>query len=211
MLNPTINSYKRLVPGWFAPVNVSWGLENRSCAVRAIRGEDPHRWRIECRRPGADANPYLALAALAASAADGMRRGATPGEPIVGDASERSDLRPLPGSLESALRAFDEDLEFRACLARRSATTTGCRASGSCRPGARRSATGSGSGMGAPCRAGGGRDPVIACGGGGALVLCGGGVLRVYSIGRGGGRGRSRSRGGEEVRISIARRDQGRT
>ncbi len=116
MLNPTINSYKRLVPGWFAPVNVSWGLENRSCAVRAIRGDDHQRWRIECRRPGADANPYLALAALAVSAADGMRRGATPGEPIVGDASERSDLPSLPGSLESALRAFDEDLEFRALI-----------------------------------------------------------------------------------------------
>ena len=41
MLNPTINSYKRLVPGWFAPVNVSWGLENRSCAVRAVRGDRP--------------------------------------------------------------------------------------------------------------------------------------------------------------------------
>jgi glutamine synthetase len=116
MLNPTINSYKRLVPGWFAPVNVSWGLENRSCAVRAIRGEDHGRWRIECRRPGADANPYLALAALAASAADGIRRGAVPGAPIAGDASERADLPPLPGSLESALRAFDEDLAFRALL-----------------------------------------------------------------------------------------------
>ena len=78
LLNPTINSYKRLVPGWFAPVNVSWGLENRSCAVRAIRGERPELWRIECRRPGADANPYLALAAVVASAADGIRRGAAP-------------------------------------------------------------------------------------------------------------------------------------
>jgi len=45
MLNPTINSYRRLISGWFAPVNISWGLENRSCAVRAVRGE--HR---ECRR-----------------------------------------------------------------------------------------------------------------------------------------------------------------
>jgi glutamine synthetase len=116
LLNPTINSYKRLVPGWFAPVNVSWGLENRSCAVRAIRGEQRERWRIECRRPGADANPYLALAALAASAADGIRRGTTPPEPIVGDASERADLPPLPGSLESALGAFDADAAFRAAL-----------------------------------------------------------------------------------------------
>jgi glutamine synthetase len=116
LLNPTINSYKRLVPGWFAPVNVSWGLENRSCAVRALRGEHRERWRIECRRPGADANPYLALAALAAAAADGIRRGATPPEPIVGDASERADLPPLPGSLESALQAFDADTAFRSAL-----------------------------------------------------------------------------------------------
>lgn len=116
LLNPTINSYKRLVPGWFAPVNVSWGLENRSCAVRAIRGEQRDRWRIECRRPGADANPYLALAALAASAADGLRRGLTPPPPIEGDASERADLPPLPGSLESALHAFDADPAFRAAV-----------------------------------------------------------------------------------------------
>ncbi len=92
MLNPTINSYKRLVPGWFAPVNVSWGLENRSCAVRAIRGPHAERWRIECRRPGADANPYLALAALVASAADGIAKESTPPPPVIGDASERDDL-----------------------------------------------------------------------------------------------------------------------
>jgi glutamine synthetase len=113
MLNPTINSYKRLVPGWFAPVNASWGLDNRSCAVRAIRGEHRERWRIECRRPGADANPYIALGALAASAADGIRSGATPPEPVIGDACERADLPPLPGSLESALAAFDADEGLR--------------------------------------------------------------------------------------------------
>src|SRR6266550_4258965 len=101
LLNPTINSYKRLVPGYFAPVNVSWGIENRSAAVRVIRSD-----RIECRRPGADANPYLALAALVASATDGIRRGLEPPEPFVGDASA-SDLPPLPNSLESALRAFE--------------------------------------------------------------------------------------------------------
>jgi glutamine synthetase len=116
MLNPTVNSYKRLVPGWFAPVNASWGLENRSCAIRAIRGAQRERWRIECRRPGADANPYLALAALVVCAADGIRRGATLPEPVSGDASERDDLPPLPGSLESALRTFDEDAAFRALI-----------------------------------------------------------------------------------------------
>jgi glutamine synthetase len=113
LLNPTVNSYKRLVPGYFAPVNVSWGLENRSCAIRVITSSRPERCRIECRRPGADANPYLALAALVVSAADGLRRGAEPSAPVEGDASARDDLPALPNSLESALRAFEEDTVLR--------------------------------------------------------------------------------------------------
>jgi glutamine synthetase len=116
LLNPTVNSYKRLVPGWFAPVNASWGLENRSTAVRAIRSSRPDLCRIECRRPGADANPYLALAALVASAADGIRRSAEPPDPVEGDAYERADLPELPGSLESALRAFEQDGALKAAL-----------------------------------------------------------------------------------------------
>jgi glutamine synthetase len=109
LLNPTINSYKRLVPGYFAPINVSWGLENRSAAVRAIRSKRSELSRIECRRPGADANPYLALAALVISAADGMRRKAKPPAPVEGDAYSRSDLAMLPGSLEASLTAFESD------------------------------------------------------------------------------------------------------
>ena len=109
LLNPTVNSYKRLVPGWFAPVNATWGYENRSCAVRAIRSARPDLWRFECRRPGADANPYLALAAVVASAADGIRRSLKPPPPVAGDAYARPDLPELPGSLESALRAFEDD------------------------------------------------------------------------------------------------------
>ena len=116
LLNPTINSYKRLVPGWFAPINATWGYENRSCAVRAIRSARPELWRFECRRPGADANPYLALAAIAAAAADGIRNDASPPDPIEGDAYARSDLPELPGSLESALRAFEEDDVLRKAL-----------------------------------------------------------------------------------------------
>jgi glutamine synthetase len=113
LLNPTINSYKRLVPGWFAPVNASWGLENRSTALRAIRSPQPERCRVECRRPGADANPYLALAALVVSAADGMRRGADLPPPVEGDAYAREDLPELPGSLESAVAAFEADDTLR--------------------------------------------------------------------------------------------------
>ena len=116
LMNPTVNSYKRLVPGWFAPINATWGYDNRSCAVRAIRSARPDLWRLECRRPGADANPYLALAAIAASAADGIRREATPTTPIEGDAYARSDVPELPGSLEAAIRAFEEDLVLREAL-----------------------------------------------------------------------------------------------
>jgi len=117
LLNPTINSYKRLVPGWFAPVNATWGVENRSCAVRAIvRPDHPELCRLECRRPGADANPYLAIAAIAASAADGIKRQLSPPDPIVGDAYSRTDTPELPGSLESALRAFASDDVFRNAL-----------------------------------------------------------------------------------------------
>jgi glutamine synthetase len=113
LMNPTINSYKRLVPGFFAPINVSWGVENRSAAVRAIRSKRAELCRIECRRPGADANPYLALAAMVISAMDGLRRGAKPPDPVKGDAYARSDLAMLPGSLEAALAAFESDSVFR--------------------------------------------------------------------------------------------------
>jgi glutamine synthetase len=119
LLNPTINSYKRLVPGWFAPVNASWGVENRSAAVRAIRSPRPELSRFECRRPGADANPYLALAAVVASAADGIRRMAPPPPPVEGDAYARPDLPALPRSLEAALRAFAEDEVLRRALGER--------------------------------------------------------------------------------------------
>jgi glutamine synthetase len=113
LLNPTINSYKRLVPGWFAPVNTSWGVENRSAAVRVIASSNAERCRIECRRPGADANPYLALAALVVSAANGIRGDLKPPPAVEGDAYARDDLPELPGSLESALAAFRADGELR--------------------------------------------------------------------------------------------------
>ena len=116
LLNPNVNSYKRLVPGWFAPINATWGYENRSCAVRAIRSDRPDLWRFECRRPGADANPYLALAAVTASAADGMKNKAEPPAPIEGDAYALADLPELPGSLESAIRAFEGDRALRLAL-----------------------------------------------------------------------------------------------
>jgi glutamine synthetase len=116
LYNPTLNSYKRLVPGYFAPVNASWGVDNRSAALRVIVGSRPEESRIECRRPGADANPYLVLAAAAASVLDGMRRSLEPPGPVEGDAYARSDLASLPASLESALAAFRADATLREVL-----------------------------------------------------------------------------------------------
>ena len=116
LLNPTVNSYKRLVPGYFAPVNVSWGYENRSASIRAIHSTRPEHSRIECRRPGADANPYLALAVLVASACDGIHHESAPPPPLEGDVSDRADLLALPNSLESALNAFRTDDVLRAAL-----------------------------------------------------------------------------------------------
>ena len=116
LMNPTVNSYKRLVPGWFAPTNCGWGVENRSCAVRAIQGLRPELSRFECRRPGADANPYLALAAIVLSVADGLRHNSPPPEPVVGDAYSRTDLPALPASLEAALREFEADTILRSGL-----------------------------------------------------------------------------------------------
>jgi len=85
--------------------------------VRAIvRKDHPELCRLECRRPGADANPYLAIAAVAASAADGIKRKLTPPAPIEGDAYSRRELPELPGSLESALRAFQSDKVLRQAL-----------------------------------------------------------------------------------------------
>lgn len=116
LLNPTVNSYKRVVPGYFAPVNVSWGYENRSASIRAIHSARPELSRIECRRPGADANPYLALAVLVASACVGIHHESAPPPPIEGDVSDRADLLALPNSLESALNAFRTDEVLRAAL-----------------------------------------------------------------------------------------------
>lgn len=119
LYNPTINSYKRLVPGFFAPVNAAWGVDNRSAAVRAILPEQPEAKRIELRRPGADTNPYLALAALIASICIGLESGAEPPPALGrGDASGAPEGRfaRLPCSLEEAVGMFESDSVAKAAL-----------------------------------------------------------------------------------------------
>jgi glutamine synthetase len=99
---PNINSYKRAVPGVWSPVNVSWGMDNRTTAIRAIAGGSPKATRLECRLPGADANPYLAMAACLASGLYGIERGLEPPDPVRGNAYETENLVGLPSNLGSA-------------------------------------------------------------------------------------------------------------
>lgn len=110
VFGPTINSYKRVIPGYFAPVNVSWGIDNRSTAVRAICST-PSSTRLEIRRPGADANPYLVLAGAVAAMGSGISRQLSPPPPYESDAYVASpDEAPdLPNSLEAAVAAFRAD------------------------------------------------------------------------------------------------------
>jgi glutamine synthetase len=117
LYNPTINSYKRLVPGFFAPVNAAWGIDNRSAALRAILPEQANARRIELRRPGADVNPYLALSGLLASICLGIEGRLEP-PPALGrvDAASVAGSIQLPCSLEEAIGTFERDPVAREAL-----------------------------------------------------------------------------------------------
>ena len=107
---PTINSYKRTVPGAWAPVNATWGIDNRTTAVRALPGRGKSA-RIELRVTGADINPYLAMAASLAAGLDGIERKLEPPSPTVN--AYTGDAPPLPRTLAEATRLFRES-----CIAR---------------------------------------------------------------------------------------------
>ncbi|MDX8150727.1 glutamine synthetase family protein [Patulibacter brassicae] len=96
---PTTNSYKRLQPGTFAPDAAAWGWDNRLAALR-IAGHGAGR-RIEHRVAGADANPYLVVAGIAAAAVHGIEHGLEPGDPVAGPPGP--DAPPLPRDLAEAL------------------------------------------------------------------------------------------------------------
>lgn len=113
---PTVNAYKRAVPGVWSPVNVSWGVENRTTAVRAIPGHTSKSTRLECRLPGADANPYLVMAACLASGLHGIERGLTPPDAVAGNAYETDGLPDLPTNLGAAAAILDASTDARAAL-----------------------------------------------------------------------------------------------
>ncbi|WP_331753053.1 glutamine synthetase family protein (plasmid) [Streptomyces sp. NBC_00637] len=99
---PTVNAYKRLTPGTCAPVNYSWGFDNRTCAIRIV-GTGTRR-HLEIRLPGADANPYNALAVILAAAGYGLDNKLAPPLPVDGNAVTDSALPPVPRSLDEALQ-----------------------------------------------------------------------------------------------------------
>jgi len=101
---PTINSYKRYAAGSFAPTAVAWGPDNRTCALRLV-GHGPSL-RIECRVPGGDVNPYLALAGLIAAALHGVDGSLGLAEPVTGNAYEMAGLPRVPASLNEALELW---------------------------------------------------------------------------------------------------------
>jgi glutamine synthetase len=115
---PTTNSYRRLVPGFEAPVNLVYSQRNRSACVRIpVYSPSPRAKRVEFRCPDPSANIYLALAAMLMAGLDGIERGLDPGEPIDLDLYELPPERALlveqtPGSLEDALQALEGDHEF---------------------------------------------------------------------------------------------------
>jgi len=116
--SPTTNSYKRLVPGYEAPVNLAYSARNRSAAVRIpTYSESPKSKRLEYRPPDPAANPYLCFAALLMAGLDGIQNKIDPGEPIYKNMyelppEEHAKIPQILGSLEEAVKALEKDHQF---------------------------------------------------------------------------------------------------
>jgi glutamine synthetase len=116
--NPTTNSYRRLVPGFEAPVNLAYSARNRSAAIRIpMYSPSPKTKRMEARFPDPSCNGYLAFSALLMAGLDGIENKINPGDPLDKDIyslgpEELANIPSVPGSLEDALTALKEDHEF---------------------------------------------------------------------------------------------------
>lgn len=113
--NPLVNSYKRLVPGYEAPVHIAWSMRNRSPLIRipAVRGEAT---RVELRSPDPSCNPYLALGVMLKAGLDGINNKIDPGQPVNKNIYEmtdeeraKEDIKALPGTLKEAIDCFRQD------------------------------------------------------------------------------------------------------
>ncbi len=118
IIAPTTNSYKRLVPGYEAPVNLAYSRRNRSAACRIpMYSASPKSKRVEFRPPDPSANPYMAFAAQLMAGLDGVLNKTEPGEPLDKDIYDLSPeemkcVPSMPGSLEEALTCLEEDHSF---------------------------------------------------------------------------------------------------
>jgi glutamine synthetase len=124
IVSPTVNSYRRLVPGFEAPVNVTWSASNRSAIIRIPTNSDgkgiAHAKRLEYRAPDPLCNPYLAFSAMLMAGLDGIKHSMDPGQPMMNEniyhmsAKKKRELgiRELPGSLSDALDSLESDSEF---------------------------------------------------------------------------------------------------
>jgi glutamine synthetase len=116
--NPTTNSYKRLVPGFEAPVNLAYSSRNRSASVRIpMYSASPKAKRIEFRTPDPSCNGYLAFSAMLMAVIDGIENKIDPGDPLDKNiydlpAEELAEIPSAPGALDEALAALEEDHEF---------------------------------------------------------------------------------------------------
>ncbi len=118
LTNPTTNSYRRLVPGYEAPVNLAYSSRNRSAAIRiSTYSPSPKSRRLELRFPDPSTNPYLAFSAMLMAGLDGIQNKIDPGPPLDKDiyslsAEELKDVPRMPASLEQSLDALEADHEF---------------------------------------------------------------------------------------------------
>jgi len=117
MVASTVNSYTRLIPGFWAPTDATWGIDNRTCALRAIPGS-PQSHRVEYRIAAADINPYLALAAAIGSGLWGIEHRLEPDAPIEGNAYAQTypENRQLPRTLFDAAQRLKASAPARALL-----------------------------------------------------------------------------------------------
>jgi glutamine synthetase len=113
LMAPNVNSYKRFAPASFAPTAIAWGRDNRTCAFRLV-GRGPSL-RVECRVPGGDVNPYLALAALVAGGLYGVVEGLDPVPPFSGNAYA-ANLPRIPRTLRESAERFESSKIVHAAL-----------------------------------------------------------------------------------------------
>jgi len=117
LTNPTVNSYKRLVSGFEAPVNIAWARKNRSTLIRIPATPNPKKaTRLELRSPDPSANPYLAFTAILAAGMDGIERSIEPPAAVEENIYQMSEeektrrgIKPLPSSLEQTINALESD------------------------------------------------------------------------------------------------------